>query len=171
MNVESVPWLKHGKRRKPLTGILLHHTAGGSAASTIRWLREIGLSYQYVISHGGKVYKCVPVSGRAYHAGWARGKYGRDVNSQTVGIALANYGNGEPYANAQLIALHDLVTHLVRTDGIEWISTHRLVTRRKIDPFAFSFQDFMFSVRKTLDREKRSLAMWKYDRLKRDWDG
>lgn len=171
MNIEAVPWLRHGKRRKPLTGILLHHTAGGSAVSTIRWLRKIGLSYHYVISRGGKIFKCAPVSKRAYHAGWAKGKYGRDVNSQTVGIALANNGNRETYPNAQLIALHDLVTHLARTDGIEWISTHRLVTRRKIDPFAFSFQDFMFTVRKTLQKERRSLAMWRDDRLRRDWDG
>ena len=165
MNVEALdPWLKHGKRRKPLTGILLHHTAGGSAVSTIRWLRKIGLSYHYVISRGGKIYKCVPVSQRAFHAGWAVGRYGRDVNSQTVGIAFANMGDGEEYPAVQIQAAHELVDAILSVHKeIEWISAHRLVTSRKIDPAFFGFRQFC--------SQHPSLERWRHVSLERDWDG
>ena len=45
------------KRRKKLTGIILHHTAGGAATASIRYLRKIGLSYHYVIGRGGEIFK------------------------------------------------------------------------------------------------------------------
>ena len=157
-------WLEHGERRKRLTGIIMHHTAGGSAESSIEHLRKIGLSYQYIVERDGQIYKLVPISGRAFHAGVSTGKYGKDVNSQTVGISYANLGDGETYPSVQIQAAHELVDAILRVHKeIEWISTHRLITSRKVDPAFFSFRQFC--------SQHPSLEMWRDESLERDWDG
>lgn len=157
-------WLEHGERRKPLTGIILHHTAGGSAESSIEHLRKIGLSYHYIVDRDGRVFKCVPISGRAFHAGASTGKNGGDVNSQTVGIAFANMGDGEEYSAVQVQAAHELVDAILSVHKeIEWISAHRLITSRKIDPAFFGFRQFC--------SQHPSLERWRHVSLERDWDG
>ena len=165
MRIELVkPWLEHNERRQPLTGCLLHHSAGGTALSSIGHLRTVGLSYHYVIERNGLIYKCVPVSKRAYHAGVAIGRDGGDVNSQTVGICLANDGVGEEYPCEQLAAAHELIYTLCKHhENISWISTHRLVTDRKIDPDHFAFELFA--------SYHGGLEMWRDDSLDRNWNG
>ncbi len=165
MNITIIdPWLAHGERRKPLTGIILHHTAGGSAESSIEHLRGIGLSYHYIVERDGRVFKCAPISGRAYHAGVSVGKYGDNVNSQTVGISFANDGVDEAYPAAQLRAAHELIDAILSVHKeIEWISAHRLITERKPDPAHFSFVEFC--------SEHPSLEKWRDETLGRDWDG
>lgn len=165
MNITILdPWLEHNERRKPLTGIILHHTAGGSAESSIAHLRGIGLSYHYIPARDGRIIKCVPISGRAFHAGVSTGKYGVDVNSQTVGISFANLGDGETYPPVQIQAAHELVDAILSVHRqIEWISAHRLITSRKIDPAHFGFRQFC--------SQHPSLEMWRDDSLGRDWDG
>ena len=162
------PWLPYNERKKPLTGIILHHTAGGTAESSIDYMRSLQspnrASYHYIVDRDGTVFKCVPVSKRAWHAGSSVGKYGDDVNSQTVGISFANLGNGEAYPSVQVQAAHDLVDTLCRAQpGIEWISTHRLITDRKIDPASFGFRQFC--------SQHPRLEMWMDASLNRGWDG
>lgn len=157
-------WLAHGERQKPLTGIILHHTAGGTAESSIDFLRTIGLSYHYVPARDGRVFKCVPISGRAFHAGVSVGKFGSDVNSQTIGISFANLGDGETYPPVQIQAAHELIDAILSVHKeIDWISTHRLITSRKIDPAFFGFRQFC--------SQHPSLEMWMDESLGRDWDG
>ena len=165
MNIAIVdPWLAHGERRKPMTGIILHHTGGGSAESSIEHLRQIGLSYHYIVERDGRMFKCVPISSRAFHAGVSVGKYGGDVNSQTVGISFANDGVGETYPLAQVQAAHELLDGILSVHGeIEWISTHRLITSRKIDPAHFGFVEFC--------SEHPSVEKWRDESLGREWDG
>ncbi len=169
MTIEVLdPWLEHNSRKKPLTGIILHHTAGGSAESTIAYLQSLKsphrASYHYIPERDGKILKCVPISARAWHAGTSMGKYGADVNSQTVGISFANDGVGEKYPCEQVQAAHELVHALSATDdNITWISTHRLITDRKPDPAFFDFKEFC--------EHHKELEMWRYEKLGRDWNG
>lgn len=165
MNITIVdPWLAHGERRKQLTGIVLHHTAGGSAESSIEHLRQIGLSYHYIVERDGHAFKCVPIFVRALHAGVSIGKYGDDVNSQTIGISFANDGVGEKYPPVQVQAGHELIDAILSVHKeIEWISTHRLITERKPDPAHFGFVEFC--------SKHPSLEMWRDESLGRGWDG
>lgn len=160
------PWLKHsGRGGKNVTCIVLHHTAGASALSTINYLRNplVMASYHYVIERDGKVYKCVPVGSKAWHAGLSNGPDGRNVNSYSVGIAFANKGDGEPYPQAQVDSALALISELRRTNPtIVWITAHRLITNRKIDPKGFGFKAFA---------AKTGLVKWMDDVLGRGWDG
>ncbi len=165
MNIEVLEnWLPYNERKQPLTGIILHHSGGGSAESSIAHLRGIGLSYHYIPERDGKILKCVPISARAWHAGTSMGKYGADVNSQTVGISFANDGVGEKYPCEQVQAAHELVHAICDVHPeVEWISTHRLITDRKPDPAFFDFKEFC--------EHHKELEMWRYEKLNREWNG
>ena len=177
MNIVTVPWLKHNSRSKlrPLNGVILHHTAGASATSTIRWLRKVTVraSYHYILARDGVIYKCVPVKKRAWHAGFSVGKFGRFVNSNTIGIAFANRGDGEVYTEAQITACHQLLVELVMNEpNLSWISTHRLITNRKNDPKGFGFHGFVQQHKLHCDLAgMRALKPFRYIKLNRSWDG
>ena len=161
------PWLKHNDRRAGTVPsvVVLHHTAGASAMSTVRYLWNplVRASYHYVIERDGTVFKCVPASKRAWHAGVARGPFGKDVNSYSVGIAFANKGDGEPYTVAQKAACSELVAGLRKQfPHLKYLTSHRLITKRKIDPFAFDFEAFA----RTTDLEP-----WRDESLGRKWNG
>jgi len=75
---------------KPL-GITVHYTAGGSAASTINYLRQTNLDYHLVIDRNGEVYQMVYLDRKVNHAGnssW----YGLSLNKNHIAIAIANWG-------------------------------------------------------------------------------
>ena len=133
--------------------------------STIRYLQSVFVraSYHYLIERDGVVFKCVPASKRAWHAGIARGPFGKDVNSYSLGIAFANKGNGEAYTVAQKVACAELIAELKRQfPKLKYLTSHRLITSRKIDPAHFDFEDFA----KTVDLEP-----WRDASLHREWNG
>jgi len=170
-----VPWLEHNERKQGVTTVVLHHTAGASAMSTIAYLRGpwsalknrfLGrsASYHYIIERDGMIYKCVPTSKRAWHAGRSNGPDGSDVNSYSVGIAFANRGDGEDYTLAQVRACEELIAALyVQFPRLKWLTTHRLITKRKIDPAYFAFHHFA----KAIPR----LTIWRDASLGRGWNG
>lgn len=123
------PPLASTTRNRPPSLIVLHATAGATAASSIGVLRGRGLSYHFIIARDGKdskhsslsdgsapkVFACVdPASRVAFHVGSSipfPGKPGF-INGNSVGISLANLQNRqapEPYTDGQLAALHDLI--------------------------------------------------------------
>jgi N-acetylmuramoyl-L-alanine amidase len=101
-------------RPLPVTGIIIHYTAAGSAKSSADYFsrstvkvkdahgntvtKKVGASAHVVIERDGSVIQCVPFSDRAWHAGVCTKYMGRplqpglNVNDVTVGIELANYG-------------------------------------------------------------------------------
>lgn len=139
-------WLQSRARKHPATGIVLHATAGASAASSISWLRQIGLSYHYVIERDGVVTKCVPLSRVAFHAGvsWAWG--GANCNEYTIGICFANRNDGkEPYTAEQTTAALDLVAEIRKDKNIRWVTSHALCATpsgRKDDPKGYDMAKF-----------------------------
>lgn len=78
---------------KPL-GITVHYTAGGSATSSIDYLRTTTLRYHLLIDRNGEVYQMVYLDRKVNHAGnasWA----GLSPNSNHIAIAIANWGKLE----------------------------------------------------------------------------
>lgn len=163
------PWLSHDARPRgaSISTIVLHHDAGSSAAGTIRYLRRVPASYHYIVERDGTIYKCVPTSGRAWHAGVSHGPQGPGVNSYSIGVCLSNLGglNGrfEPYPKAQTDAARALIAQLAKViPTIRYITTHRLITSRKVDPARFDFLEFARTT---------SLQPWRHAPLKREWNG
>lgn len=134
-------WLSSRARRRPATTIVLHATDGASASSSISWLRQIGLSYHFVIERNGDIAKCVPVGRVAFHAGESNGPDGVNVNAYSVGIAFANReSKGEKLTAAQIDACANLVHELsVKEPTIKHLTTHYAISPgRKTDPAMLS---------------------------------
>jgi hypothetical protein len=82
-----------GPERK--TGIAIHHTVGGSAASTIRWWREDGalVGTAYVVDRDGTVYEAFPPEAWAYQFGLTWPTATRlAFERRFVGVELASEG-------------------------------------------------------------------------------
>lgn len=162
-------WLASRPRQVPATTVVIHSTGGASAGSSISWLRQIGLSYHYVIERDGQVTKCVPVSRVALHAGKSLGPEGPDVNRYSIGISFANRNDGKELpTEAQELALQKLLGELVRNvPTLRYITTHRLVSwGRKDDPRGWNFLAFV-------EEERHGgwwIEMWRYSAM-HGWDG
>jgi N-acetylmuramoyl-L-alanine amidase len=134
-------WLATRERKRPVTTVVLHASAGASALSSISWLRQISLSYHYVIERDGTIYKCAPASRVAFHAGRSLGPDGTDVNSYSVGICFANRNDGkEPITPEQRAAASFLCVELQKQfKDLIWVTRHRDVSPgRKTDPNTFA---------------------------------
>ena len=153
-------WLLSNARPKnaKVTTIVLHHDGGASDKSGLNYLVALwraykpggktkAASYHFYIGRNGEITKCVPISRRAWHCGVSTGPQGPDVNDYSIGICLANRGDGEPYPEAQIkAALWLCNTPLyVGQPSVRWITTHRLICLpegRKVDPAHFDFLMF-----------------------------
>jgi len=76
--------------------LVMHYTAGGSAAESINWMSknrgdESG-SAHLVISKTGQITQMVPFNKRAWHAGTSRWKDKEGLNGYSIGIELDNQG-------------------------------------------------------------------------------
>lgn len=106
----------HGGARpwSAINMIVMHCTAGGSARSSIEWMNRPNAdnktSYAYLIDRDGMIYRmCAPLL-TAYHAGDSAfpadpakaPKQGTTVNRRSLGIAWANYNDGEPLTAKQI---------------------------------------------------------------------
>lgn len=131
-------WLASRARNEyPPTTIVLHATDGASAGSSIAWLKQIGLSYHYVIERDGSITKCVPISRVAFHAGVSQGPNGSDVNPYSIGIAFANFeSHGEKVTEAQVQAAKELCQALcLDNPRLRFLTTHYAISPgRKTDP-------------------------------------
>ena len=90
--------------------LVIHYTAGSSAAGTISWFRHPAskVSAHLVIARDGTVTQLVPFNREAWHAGQSRWGSLSGLNRHSIGIELDNAG------------------HLIRSGG-EWVSP---LTRR-----------------------------------------
>lgn len=134
-------WLASRPRTERITTVALHSTDGASAGSSINWLRQIGLSYHYVIERDGTITKCVPVSRQALHAGRSVGPGGANVNRYSIGVAFANHeSRREAITKAQRDACARLLRELVAAESkIDYLTTHYAISPgRKSDPAMLS---------------------------------
>lgn len=117
-----------------IDAIVLHHTAGPSAASTASRLcnpnSEVSAHYLIDRDDEGTIYQLVDDKYRANHA---KGQLdGEPVNSRSIGIEIVNWGNGEEFTDAQYDSLNKLIPYLQEEYGIpdENIVAHRQVSIR-----------------------------------------
>lgn len=75
-------------QRKDL--VVMHHTAGGSAASSVSWWRQTRdrIATAYIIERDGTVYECFDPGLWAYHLGASI----QSLEERSIGIELANWG-------------------------------------------------------------------------------
>lgn len=113
MNVTPEHWLNAAKK-EPLAGgssmnirrfLVIHHTAGGTALSSINFWRSPeakGASAHLVVDRDGTIFQCRPFSKTCGHAGvssWTDPRTGvkyNNLNSCSIGIEIANGGDSYP---------------------------------------------------------------------------
>ncbi|MCL6534369.1 MAG: N-acetylmuramoyl-L-alanine amidase [Armatimonadetes bacterium] len=138
--------IKHSSTRAGIAvdTIVLHATASSSATSTLRWFRNTWskASAHYIIDKDGTVYKCVPDHMSAWHAGKS---FLPQANRRSIGIELVNRNNGvDPYPDAQLLSLRQLIIDLKRKHPIRYLVSHAEIARpkgRKSDPKGLNMQE------------------------------
>jgi hypothetical protein len=139
------PSPNRGARREPvIRGIVLHATGdGGDEARTLQWMRSprSRLSCHLFVSRTGEVTRLVGDQQRAWHATHARWRGGRDVNSCTLGIEIANRNDGEPFTDAQYMRVADIVAHYCRQGlALDDVVSHAEVApRRCTDPCGWNW--------------------------------
>jgi N-acetyl-anhydromuramyl-L-alanine amidase AmpD len=149
-------WLAHRARPTMPTLIVLHATAGGTARSSIAYLRAQKLSYHYILARDGKdsassaaadgsepvIFRCAPDAAQAFHCSSLIPPPLGDgtIAKNSIGISLANnqrVANPEPYPAPQLAALDELIEQLTaELPTLLYLSTHAAVQPwNRIDPF------------------------------------
>lgn len=146
--------------------LVIHFTAGASAESSVSWWRKSrAASAHLVIDRDGHVIQCRPLNRKAWHAGksaWSDPTTGRrfsGLNSCSIGIELANGGDGFPrafselpptiarhkhggpvkewetYTEAQLFACFAVAKAIVARYGLADVIGHEdIAPARKVDP-------------------------------------
>jgi len=149
MKLKIIPKLLqwHNKRPKNavVNTIVLHATDGASALSSIAWQAISRTSYHFIIERDGTVYKCCPISLRAWHAGKSVGPLGNDVNNYSIGICFANFeSRREHITGEQQVACLDLIKEIMRISSykFKWLTRHRTIApTRKTDPLMLNQND------------------------------
>ena len=72
--------------------IVMHYTAGGSALSSVRAIRERGLSAHLFVDRDGGIIQTVPFNVAAFHAGPSSWRGFDGLNQHSIGIENANFG-------------------------------------------------------------------------------
>lgn len=108
----------------PIDMLVLHYTGMPSGDAAIDRLRDasVKVSAHYVIEEDGRVFRLVPESRRAWHAGVACWRGHRDINGRSVGIELVNPGHEYGYREfprAQMAALESLARDIVARHRIQ----------------------------------------------------
>jgi N-acetylmuramoyl-L-alanine amidase len=131
---------KSSRTKKRITAILLHDT-GGKGAGAVEWLtnKASGVSAHVVIDREGKVYRLVPDSEKAWHAGKSSLWLEDNVNEYSLGVELEDTEDTSEYTEAQLESLTQWCAEkcktytipLNRIIGHEHVATPK---GRKLDP-------------------------------------
>ena len=116
-----MPSPNHGERRGGVRPslIVLHYTGMANCAEARDRLCDplAEVSAHWLISEGGEAEALVPEDRRAWHAGAGMWRGLDDINSQSIGIELANPGD-RPFPEAQMAALERLLAGIMARWGI-----------------------------------------------------
>ena len=129
-------------RTSPPDILVLHYTGMKTGEEAIARLRdpEAKVSSHYVVEEDGRIFRLVPEERRAWHAGKSCWQGETDINSQSIGIEIANAGHpgGLPdFPDAQVEAVTALCRDIVSRHGIspEMVLGHSdIAPVRKVDP-------------------------------------
>ncbi|HEX9648781.1 MAG TPA: N-acetylmuramoyl-L-alanine amidase [Alphaproteobacteria bacterium] len=116
--------------------LVLHYTGMDSTDAAVERLcdPDAAVSAHYLIDDQGAVYRLVPESRRAWHAGVSSWAGDTDINDRSIGIELANPGHQlgyRPFPDAQMTALEHLALDILSRQPIP---TRRVVGHSDIAP-------------------------------------
>src|SRR5271157_2035770 len=121
----------HSARRDPLRidMLVLHYTGMCSAAAAIDRLcdPQARVSAHYVVEEDGTVWRLVPETSRAFHAGVSCWEGEHDLNHVAIGIEIVNPGHEwgyRPFPDAQMAAVEQLSRDILARHPIP---AHRVV--------------------------------------------
>lgn len=122
--------------------VVIHHTAQDSIEQTIRTFHSerAQVSAHYVIGREGEIVQMVNDLFRSHHAGLGKWGTNTDMNSSSIGIELDNNGTSDPWPDAQIESLLELLDYLKKTYKIpqgNFIGHLDYAPARKIDPANF----------------------------------
>ncbi len=97
----------------PIDMLVLHYTGMQSGAAAIARLRDPAarVSSHYVVEEDGAVFRLVPESRRAWHAGISHWRGRSGLNDRSIGIEIVNPGHEwgyRPFPALQMAAVCDL---------------------------------------------------------------
>ena len=128
----------HGPRPEParIDMLVLHYTGMTTAAAALGRLCDpiARVSAHYVIEENGVIWRLVPESRRAFHAGVSCWEGERDLNAVSLGIEIVNPGHEwgyRPFPEAQMASVEHLCRDLVARYPIP---PHRVVGHSDIAP-------------------------------------
>ncbi|MEJ5251921.1 MAG: peptidoglycan recognition family protein [Armatimonadota bacterium] len=130
----SMPSPNHSDRGGVTVDTIMLHSTGSTARSALEWLCNPNskVSAHYVIGKDGTVYKLVPTSRSAWHAGKCRVK---NANSRSIGIEMEQLP-GDEWTSAQRDTLLRLIRVLSRAiPSVKYLVGHREWNKMKTDPY------------------------------------
>lgn len=135
--------------------VVIHYTAMQSCAEARARLCDpnVEVSAHWLISEAGEVEALVPEEMRAWHAGAGSWAGREDVNSQSIGIELANPST-HPYPEPQMAALETLLKGILD----RWqIPAHRVIGHSDMAPGRKSDPGSRFDWQRLA---KQGLSVW-----------
>jgi N-acetylmuramoyl-L-alanine amidase len=128
----------HGPRAEPgrIDMLVLHYTGMTTAAAALERLCDPGarVSAHYVIEENGVIWRLVPESRRAFHAGVSCWEGESDLNAVSLGIEIVNPGHEwgyRPFPEAQMASVEALCADLISRHPIP---AHRVLGHSDIAP-------------------------------------
>ncbi len=126
----------------PIDMLVLHYTGMETGEAALARLRDPAakVSAHYVVEEDGRVFRLVPESRRAWHAGVSFWRGHRDINSRSIGIELVNPGHEFGYRDfppAQMAALIRLIRDIMARHSIpprNVVGHSDVAPTRKADP-------------------------------------
>jgi N-acetylmuramoyl-L-alanine amidase len=136
--VRERPSPNHDARANPpcIDMLVLHYTGMRSAAAALDRLcdPQARVSAHYLIEEEGTVWRLVPETRRAFHAGLSCWEGERDLNFVSVGVEIVNPGHEwgyRPFAEPQMVAVERLCLDILSRHPIP---AHRVVGHSDIAP-------------------------------------
>ena len=126
----------------PIDTLVLHYTGMQSGAGAIARLRDpvARVSSHYVVEEDGAVFRLVPESRRAWHAGVSHWRGLSGLNDRSIGIEIVNPGHDwgyRPFPALQMAAVCDLCLDILGRHPIaarDVVAHSDIAPDRKQDP-------------------------------------
>src|ERR1700751_247625 len=138
LRIRDRPSPNHDMRSRPMRidMLVLHYTGMTSAEAALERLcdPDARVSANYVVEENGTIWRLVPETRRAFHAGRSCWEGERDLNAVSLGIEIVNPGHEwgyRPFPEIQMASVEALCGDLVVRHSIP---PHRVVGHSDIAP-------------------------------------
>ena len=138
LQIHERPSPNHDRRNHParIDMLVLHYTGMTSAEAALERLCDPGarVSAHYAVEENGRIWRLVPETRRAFHAGRSCWEGETDLNTVSIGIEIVNPGHEWGYRRfpeAQMASVERLCLELISRHPIP---PHRIVGHSDIAP-------------------------------------